>query len=213
MSIRINQDAVMDYIADTFAPEDALLQRVRLVGEQLQAGMQVSASEGKLLYLLARMVNAKRILEIGSFVGYSSIWMARSLPADGALISCERNPLHAEYARDHAAQSRLPITILEGDALALLPNISGSFDLIFIDGEKRRYLEYLDAVTPMLRKGGLVIADNSLLFGAMIGDPQQRVSYEATHAMQRLNERLAHSDEYEGMMIPTTEGMTIGIKK
>lgn len=213
MSIRINQDAVTNYIAATFAPEDALLQRVRAVGESLQEGMQVSAAEGRLLYLLARMVNAKRIIEIGSFVGYSSICMARALPADGQLISFERNPLHVEYARTHTRESGLPITILEGDALALLSSMHGLFDLVFLDGEKRRYLDYLDAVTPLVRKGGLVIADNSLLFGAVLGAPEQRASKEATLAMQRLNERLADSDAYEGIMLPTAEGMTIGIRK
>ncbi len=213
MSVRINQDAVADYIAATFAPEDALLQRVRAVGESLLAGMQVSAAEGKMLYLLARMINAKRILEFGSFVGYSSIWLARSLPAGGELISFERNPLHAGYARDHTSESQLPIMILEGDALELLPTITGRFDLVFLDGEKRRYPDYLDAVTPLVRTGGLVIADNSLLFGAVLGVPEQRASKEATRAMQQINERLANSGDYEGIMLPTAEGMTIGIRR
>jgi predicted O-methyltransferase YrrM len=203
-------DATWRYITNTFAPEDAELKAIRLVGEDLVPGMQVSAAEGKLLQLLLRMIGAKRVLEIGSFVGYSTVCMARALPENGELISLEYNPDHAMHTRAHCAA--YPVEVMEGDAKELLRVLEGPFDAVFIDAEKRRYVDYLDAVLPLLRPGGLIMADNSLLFGAMAGEPlRDNISHEAEMAMRLFNQRLAA--ECDGMLIPTPEGLTVGVKK
>lgn len=213
MSLRLNDDAVYDYIADVFSPEDELLLSVRAVGESLVPGMQVSPVEGKLLHSLVKMVSARRVLEFGSFVGYSTIWMARAVPEDGQIISFERHPVHADHARNHAKASGLPITIIEGDALEHIAHVSGPFDVIFIDGEKKSYMKYLNAALPLLRQGGLMVADNTLLFGAVIGDAKQKISAEATEVMKAVNKYLGDSEDFTGIMVPTTEGLTIGIKR
>jgi len=210
--MRTNHSATIDYINGTFAPEDALLQQVRAVGESLAPGMQISPYEGKMLQLFARMISATRVLEIGSFVGYSTISLARALPADGTLVTLEFNPKHAAYARTHLA-SYPQVQVIEGDALALIDTLDGPFDLLFIDAEKRSYMKYLDAAMPKLRSGALVIADNSLLFGALAGEPRIKVSAEAQEVMAALNRRLAQSDEFSGVMIPTEEGLTVAIKR
>lgn len=204
---------VRDYIDRTFAPEDELLTSVRLAGEALRPGMQISSGEGQLLYMLARMIDAKRIVEIGCFMGYSAIWMARALPQDGQLITLEASPEYAQTARTHFAQTDLPITLLEGDAAASLATLEGPFDLVFIDADKSGYARYLDITLPMLRSGGLLIGDNSLLFGAMTGQAKQSVSNGAIEAMQQFNNRLATSDQVDAVMIPTDEGLTVARKR
>ncbi|MCI5049252.1 MAG: O-methyltransferase [Rickettsiales bacterium] len=210
--MRADQTAIDHYIHETFAPEDALLKSIREVGERLHPGMQVSPYEGKMLQVFLQMIGAKRVLEIGSFVGYSTVCMARALPADGALISLEFNREHADYAAQHT--SDFPqVEIRQGDALQLIPDVEGPLDAIFIDAEKRSYLKYLAAALPKLRKGGLVMADNSLLFGAMVGEPKIKVSEEATEVMRQLNLKLANDEVFCGIMIPTIEGLTIAVKR
>lgn len=212
--MRQSKDGVIRYIESTFAPEDALLQKVRSAGEALRAGMQVGAAEGQLLRTLITMIGAKRIVEVGGFVGYSAICMARALPADGELITMEYDAKHAAILRDHAQQSGLPIHVLEGDALRLIPTIEGELDVIFIDAEKRRYVDYLDGLLPKLRRGGLVIGDNTLLFGAMAGDDTTtQVSAEAKAAMTAFNARLADPAYFTSVLIPTEEGLTVAVKQ
>lgn len=204
---------VRDYIDSHFAPEDALLAKVRAAGESLQAGMQISAGEGKLLSLFATITGAKRILEIGCFMGYSAICMARALPKDGALITIESRDEYAELAEQHIAQSNLPITVIRGRALEQIASLEGLFDMIFIDADKISYAQYLQAALPLLREGGLMIGDNTLLFGAVYGQPTHRTSPSALKAMTQFNQRMNDGNPLEGVMIPTDEGLTVAIKR
>lgn len=211
--------ATQHYIERTFTEEDTLLQAIRAKGESLRQGMMVSALEGKLLHTLAAMMHADRILEIGTFVGYSSVWLARALPAHGQLTTLEFDANHAALARDFFAQDaslHTRITVLEGAALtsldALQEQTKEPFDLIFIDAAKSEYFNYLLACEPLLRKGGLVIGDNSLLFGALAGEAWQRTSASAISAMTAFNQRLGDSSYYTGILLPTSEGMTIAVK-
>lgn len=208
-----SDNLLRDYIDTTFAPEDALLQRVRKAGEQRRPGMQISAGEGKLLSMFAKLIGAKRILEVGCFVGYSAICMARALPKDGELITLEYSDEYAEVAQSHFDDSRLPITLIKGNASASIATLDGAFDLIFIDADKLNYLNYLHATLPLLRQGGLMIGDNTLLFGAMLGQPDGQTSQAAIDAMKAFNETMAHSEQLEGILIPTTEGLTIAQKQ
>lgn len=208
-------DALNRYITGTFAPEDALLAEIRAKGEELHPGMQIGPAEGKLLYVLAHLIGAQRILEIGTFVGYSTLWLARALPADGRLITLEYDDTHAAlaegfFARSDAAEK---IGLRRGPALETLSAMRDeSFDLVFIDAMKREYPEYLECVEPMLRPGGLVVGDNTLLFGAMIGQPRTKVGPEAVEAMRDFNLRLADSSRWRSILLPTEEGLTIAQK-
>lgn len=204
---------LQQYITSQFAPQDALLERVRAAGELQRQGLQVSAGEGKLLGMFAQMIGARRILEIGSFVGYSAICMARALPQGGELITLEQSPDYADLAQAHFDASGLPITLLRGLALEQLPKLTGSFDMVFIDADKLHYAAYLEATLPLLREGGLMIGDNTLLFGAVMGEPtQMRVSPAAIDAMRRFNARMNDGNPLSGVMIPTEEGLTVAIK-
>jgi predicted O-methyltransferase YrrM len=128
--------------------------------------ISVSPSQGKLLFVLARAMGARRILELGTLGGYSGIWLARALPPDGRLVTIEVEPTHAEVARrsfERAGVSRL-VDLRVGSALTALPRIeadgTGPFDFIFIDADKPAYTEYLDWAIRLCRSGGLILADN-----------------------------------------------------
>ncbi len=205
-------DPIRDYIDATFAEEDALLRAIRAEGERRRPGMQISAGEGKLLYMLAKLSGAKRILEIGTFMAYSTIWMARALPEDGDIITIEADGDTATQAREHIAQSGLPITLLEGKGLEQLAQATGQFDLIFIDADKSNYLNYLEATLPKLRPGGLMIGDNTLLFGHLAGEVRGRASAAAIEAMGAFNQRMNDGETLEGVLIPTLEGLTVARK-
>lgn len=205
------------YINFTFAHESPLLEQVRHKGESLVQGMQISPSEGKTLSMFAKMIGAKHILEIGTFVGYSTLWMAEALAKDGEIITLESNPNNAAIAREHfdASPHAGQIVIKEGKAIASLEALQNEmpiFDLVFIDAAKSEYMQYLELVTPMVRRGGLVIGDNTLLFGNMIDAPLKEVSDAAITAMQSFNHTLGDGVHFDGIMLPTEEGLTIGMK-
>ncbi len=209
--------AVNDYISSTFVEEDTLLQRVRAKGESLRAGMQVSPVEGKLLYCMARLVGASSILEIGTFVGYSTLWMARALKPLGMITTLEYDADHATLASAFFKESEVVdrFLLLEGkalDTLAILAAEERVYDMVFIDAAKSEYLQYLDLVIPMVRQGGLIIGDNTLLFGAMAGEKPAQVSQKAVESMRAFNTRLADSSLFDSILIPTEEGMTIARK-
>ncbi|MBY0355760.1 MAG: class I SAM-dependent methyltransferase, partial [Rickettsiales bacterium] len=151
-----------------------------------------------------------------SFVGYSTLWLARALPSHGQLITIEADDHHAQMAQGFFEQSECHsrITLLKGRALEQLPHLTNQrFDLVFIDAQKSEYLDYLQCVEPMIRVGGLIIGDNSLLFGAVHAEPQQRVSAAATHAMRAFNKHLSDTTFYDAILLPTSEGLTIARKK
>jgi predicted O-methyltransferase YrrM len=161
-----NYDA---YIADLFAPEDDILQRTR--AEMQAAGLRpinVSPTGGRLLQLLALMIGARRILEIGTLGGYSAIWLARALPPDGKLISLEIDEHHAAVARRNLAGAGLAgtVEVRVGPALAALQVMEQAgetpFDLVFVDADKDGYVAYLEKAVALVRNGGLILADNTL---------------------------------------------------
>jgi len=208
-----NQNASAQYITDTFVQEPAWMQSIRAQGESLLPGIQLAPEEGHLLRWLVRISGATAILEIGSFMGYSTLWMASGLPEPGRIVTLERDANHAAYVRRHSAASPYAAHIQaeEGDALAWLAAAprQPTYDFVFIDAEKRSYMKYLDAVLPLLKPGAWIVGDNSLLFGALAGVPEIATSPEAIAAMRQFNATLADSARFETVLLPTREGMTI----
>ena len=133
----------------------------------------VTAAEGKLLHLLARATGAKRILEIGTLAGYSTIWLARALPPEGRLTTIERDAAAATLARENIARAGLDgvVDLMEGDAREVLSQLEGPFDLVFIDADKRSNPVYLDHALRLSRPGTLIVADNVVRGGAVV-DPE-----------------------------------------
>jgi predicted O-methyltransferase YrrM len=184
--------AVDTYISDRLLPADpALDAALRASMEADLPQIHVSPAQGKFLHLLARVQGARAILEIGTLAGYSTIWLARALPAGGRLITLEADPKHAEVARANIARAGLAavVELRLGKALELLPQIAaekrGPFDLIFIDADKPGTPEYFQWAMKLSRLGSLIVADNVVRKGAL-ADPH---STDANvRAMQRFHE-------------------------
>src|SRR5579864_5432042 len=175
----MNQDqwtAVDNYINSLVVPSDPALDAAIEASTKAELpAIAVAPNQGKLLHILARLVNARKILEIGTLGGYSTIWLARALPADGHLISLELDPKHAEIARanlDRAGVKNAEIRLgRAADTLQqLVSENAGPFDLIFIDADKPGYSDYLQWSLKLSRRGTLIIADNVVRNGG-VADP------------------------------------------
>ena len=213
----------IDYIRKLYATQDTLLAEIDDSLQRMGMHINIGAEEGKLLQMLITLHQPKHIIEIGTLAGYSTIWMARALPAGGHITTINKDPQHIAMARDFFARSDVSdsITMLEGDAHDVLPMLSApppngegiKFDMIFIDADKISYNDYLDWAEANIRQGGLIVADNTLLHGAMELDaPPSGIAPTTWHAMRRFNERLADPKKYFSTIIPTQEGMTVAIK-
>jgi predicted O-methyltransferase YrrM len=199
--------AVDRYIADALVPPDPVLAAAL---EANAAGdlppYDVSPAQGKLLMLLAQTMGARAILEIGTLGGYSTIWLARALPAGGRLITLEAEPRHAEVARANIARAGLTaaVEIRVGRALDTLPRIAaagqGPFDLIFIDADKPSNPDYLAWALKLSRPGSLIVADNVVRDGA-IADPARRDA--SVRGVRRFFEALAAEPRLSATAIQT----------
>ncbi len=148
----------------------------------------VSPTQGKLLHLLARLVGARRILEIGTLGGYSAIWLARALPAEGTLVTLELSEHHAAVARRNLARAALPqATVRVGDAhdslRALIEEGAAPFDLVFVDADKKSGPEYLEQALALSRKGTLIVVDNVVRGGAVLDAESDDASVRGVRAL------------------------------
>lgn len=203
--------AVDRYIDSLFVPHDSVLETV--IRSSIAADMpqiHISPSQGKLLYLLAKLIGAKRILELGTLAGYSTIWLGRALPPDGNLITLEFSPKHAAVAARNIADAGLAnnVRIITGPASASLDQLASSneppFDLVFIDADKPGYTEYLRKVLPLMRPGALLLADNVIREGQVLDPATNDASALGARAF---NEALAAEPRVEAVIV-----QQIGIK-
>jgi predicted O-methyltransferase YrrM len=209
------------YIENLFSTNDDALQSA--LAESERNGLpriNVSANEGRLLYILARMSGAKRILEIGTLGGYSTIWLARALPDDGRLLSLEYSPKHAEVARANIERAGFgdKVEVRVGAGLDLLPQIAangeGPFDLFFIDADKENYPGYLEWAIKLSRPGSVILSDNLIRNGAAM-NPSPDDS--AATVVAGYNRELAANPRLESVILPiirdSTDGLGITIVK
>jgi predicted O-methyltransferase YrrM len=187
--------AVDNYINQMLVPSDPVLDAV--VESSAAAGLPaiaVSPSQGKLLYLLAQIQGARKVLEVGTLAGYSTIWLARALPPGGRVITLEFDPKHAKIATTNIAQAGLSDTVevRVGPALASLPQIVaeglGPFDLIFIDADKENNVPYFKWALQLSRPGTVIIVDNVVRDGAVVDPKNQEPTILG---IRRLNDFLA----------------------
>ncbi|HYF51736.1 MAG TPA: O-methyltransferase [Planctomycetota bacterium] len=192
------------YMEGLFVPtDDALQSALKDASDGGLPQINVSPCEGKLLYLLAKMNGAKRILEIGTLGGFSTIWLARALPSDGGMISLELSEHHAKVARrnvERAGLSRLVEIRVGAAMLSLDAMISGGekpFDLIFVDADKENYPGYLERAFKLVRSGSIILADNTLKPAVWQGrnDPY-------TNGIRNFNEMLARDPRVETIIVP-----------
>jgi len=171
--------------------------------------MTTGRIEARLLKLLARLVGAKRILEIGTFAGYSALSMAEALPEEGELVTCEIDPEAIIFAKKYFDLSShgKKITLMEGPALESLKKISGPFDMAFIDADKENYNNYYEAILPLIRSGGLMAIDNVLWSGRVL-DPQDK----SDKAIHQLNERVIQDERVESVLLTVRDGLNCIVK-
>jgi caffeoyl-CoA O-methyltransferase len=205
---RYTTPQILEYTSRVHAAHDAALAQAFAVPEGIPA-IQVGPSEGKLLELLVRLVGGKKIVEVGTLVGYSAIHLARPLPADGHLWTIEFEQKHAEVARGNLQRAGLGerVTVLVGAGKDVLPTLTGKgpFDVVFIDADKVNYDFYGTWALANLRKGGLVIGDNAYLFGELLEDSDRG------RAMRSFHEQVAAA--CDSVCVPTPDGLVVGIKR
>jgi caffeoyl-CoA O-methyltransferase len=186
---------------------DALAEETR---STLRApGMLSGAVEGRLLETLVFATGARRVLEFGTYSGYSSLSMARVLPRDGRIFTLEVDPEHAEFARRHIAASPYAdrIEVLLGPALESVERLDGPFDFVFIDADKTSYAAYYEAALAKLSRRGLIAVDNTLWSGAVL-DPDADDS-ENTRALAAFNDMLVRDERVVCVMLTVRDGVTL----
>ena len=205
-------DHVGDYVSRVFAAEDEILLSLREEADRTGLPpISISADTGRLLQVLLLAVGARRVLEVGTLGGYSAIWIARALPADGSLISLELEPAHAEFATRYVRRAGLAgkVEIRVGRALDLLASFDGEqFDAIFLDADKEPLPTYFEWGLRLVRRGGLIIADNALWGGRVV---DERVDDDATRGVREMNRRMATDPRVAGILVPTHDGVAIGV--
>lgn len=213
---QIVPDLVERYLAGLNRSADALLVEIARRGDERNLPL-VDAEVGALLRVLATAVGATRILEIGTAVGYSGIWLAGALPPDGMLLTLEMNTERAEEARTNFSRAGLAdrVSVIVGDAQRMIAKVAGPFDLIFQDGDKQLYTPLLDRLVGLLRPGGLLVTDNVLWDGEVVPGylPKPVRKAEDTRAIAEYNERLASHSQLLTATVPLRDGVSISVKK
>jgi predicted O-methyltransferase YrrM len=227
--MRTGQDLsslIETYLLNIKADEQAPFLRAKAESRRLnKEGISLSRVEGEMLRFFVRLMNCQRFIEIGTLTGYSALWILLGLGAGGELWTFEKDPKHAEVANAVLAEAlKLPdfqdkkIHLMEGDAETNLEKIIslGPFDGIFIDGNKSAYGRYLEWARKNLRSGGLVVCDNVFLGGSVLGasgEAAGKFSEKQISVMDQVNRDLLASDDFIGMIIPTSEGLAVAIKR
>ena len=219
-----------EYIEQHSSPESAVLQQITRSThlEVINPRMLSGHVQGRVLSMISQMIRPKRILELGTFTGYSALCLAEGLTEDGRLITLEHNDEMENSIRRNFALSPLgeKIELVIGDAKEVLENFElriknfelgavsdrgEQFDLVFIDADKKEYCDYLDLVLPLVRKGGWILADNTLWDGHIV-DPAYDKDKQ-TVALRAFNDKVAQNEQLEKVILPLRDGLTIIRKK
>jgi caffeoyl-CoA O-methyltransferase len=204
------------YVKRLYAPEDDLLADIR--SRSAEAGLpdiQVAALDARHLEVLARIAGARRAVEVGTLGGYSGIALLRGMGEAGTLDTIEIDPRHADLARETFRRAGLAdrARVHLGAAAAVLPLLAAGapYDLVFIDADKQGYPDYLAWAATNLRPGGIVLLDNAFLFGHLHETPAGERAAEVK-AMQAVHEALANGGAWRATVLPTGEGLALGVK-
>jgi caffeoyl-CoA O-methyltransferase len=203
-------DEIDRYAQEHTTPPPSLLTEL---AEETRATLQLpqmltGVVEGRFLELLVWTSAARRVLELGTYSGYSALSMAAALPEGGHIDTCEVEERHAEVARRYIARSPYAdrITVHLGPALETIERLEGSFDFVFIDADKENYVNYYEAVLPRLGERGLIAADNTLWSGRVLAESDQS---EGTRAIRRFNEHVRADSRVTSVMLSVRDGVTL----
>ena len=170
--------------------------------------MQIHPLQGPFLALLMKLIGAKKVLEIGTFTGLSSLWMAEALPECGHLVCCDLSEEYTAHARRAWEEAGVAdrITLLIGPARDTLSQLEGPFDMAFLDADKPNYPLYLESLTQLVTPGGVIVADNTLWSGRVIDAADQTPE---TTGIRRFNDAVAASPDLEAVLLPFADGVTV----
>jgi predicted O-methyltransferase YrrM len=209
-------DAVEQYLSSLNHQADGVLKDIARSGDEQDLPL-VDPEVGVLLRVLATAVQATRILEIGTAIGYSGIWLAGALPAGGTLLTMEMDEQRAQQARGHFARAGLSdrVSVIVGDAQRMLAKVSGPFDLIFQDGDKKLYSPMLDRLVDLLRPAGLLVTDNVLWSGEVVPGFVEKPQHKTadTQAIIEYNQRLNSHPALITSTVPLRDGVAISVKR
>jgi caffeoyl-CoA O-methyltransferase len=201
---------VEEYAEEHTSPPGALFERLAEETREKTTSpeMMVGRLEGRFLGVLVRTLRARRVLELGTFTGYSSISMALALPAEGRVISCDVNEETTLIARRYAEEAGVAdrIDFRLGPGLETIAQLDGLFELVFIDADKENYVNYYEATLPLLADGGLMVVDNTLWSGR-VADPDD--DEETTRAIRELNDRVRDDPRVENVLLTVRDGMNL----
>jgi caffeoyl-CoA O-methyltransferase len=172
--------------------------------------MQIDPLQGSLLKLFVQMTKARRVLDVGTFTGYSALSMAEGLPKGGKLITCEIEPKFIEIAEKFWKRGMhgRKIKVIVGPAIATIKKLKGKFDFVFIDADKENYINYWNSCIPKVKKGGIIAVDNVLWKGRVV-NPKK----DAEKKITRFNNHVRKDKRVETVMLPIADGMTIAVKR
>ena len=206
----ITPDAIETYVNAHLAVRDAALATVEAQGTRENWPI-VGPAEGTLLHILVRLVNARRALELGTAIGYSTTWIARGLAAGGELLTVEHNPDTAKMASENLRTTGVAdrVRILVGDAREILKDLEGPFDLIFNDIDKEAYPVVFSRCAELLRVGGVLVTDNVLWSGSVA---DRRARDASTAAIRTYNDRLAADPRFLSLIVPLRDGVSVALK-
>ena len=208
-------EQISNYISEHSTPEDTVLAELyrethlKMIYPRMISG----PLQGKFLELISRMIRPKYILEIGTFTGYSAICLAKGLANNGKLYTIEINDELTGFSKKYFSKAGLSskIELITGNAIQIIPTLPYSFDLVFIDAEKKEYVNYYNAVIEKLVSGGIIIIDNVLWDNKVIEKPKQ--SDQETLAIKELNDLIVHDSRVENIILPLRDGINLIRKK
>lgn len=205
-------EAIARYIGALHPPVEAVLEAIGREGRGEGLPL-VDAASARLLRTLAIACGARQILEIGTAIGYSALWMAQALPPEGRLISLEMDAARAARARDNVERAHMAdrISVIVGDASRYLHKVAGPFDLVFQDGAKSLYEPLLDRLVSLLRPGGLLVSDN-VLWGGRVLDGVEEPPDADTEALRAYNRRLAAETRLLTTFVPVGDGLSVSVR-
>jgi predicted O-methyltransferase YrrM len=210
-------DKLYDYLLSVSLRDDKLLRRLRRETERMpMGGMQIAREQGQFMGLLVELMGAKKALEVGTFTGYSSLCVARALPADGRLVCCDVSEAFTRIARKYWQEAGVAgkVTLELGPALRTLDRLiaggaAGSFDFAFIDADKPNYRNYYERCLELVRAGGLIAVDN-VLWSGKVADARKKDA--DTKAIRAFNQRLKEDRRILLSMLPLGDGLSLALK-
>jgi len=207
--VDIIDPAIDLYLHELASPEDPVLREMELLGAERSFPI-VGPQVGRLLYILAGAISARRVIELGSGFGYSAYWFAKAVGAEGEVIltdlSAERAAEAQEFLERGGFGDRVHVEV--GDGLEIIDRVGGDFDIVFNDVDKERYPQVLDKAAAALRPGGLLISDNMLWFGTVLDNQPTEAS---TRGVKELTRLLHQSADFRTVLIPLRDGVSVSI--